>query len=1274
MCEDQQQLEQAITALEEQRALLGDAVVGPAIAALRRQLADLVSSSSASRPDAINERPAERKPVTVLFADLVGFTALSERLDPETIRRLMNACFDVLKAAVDRYGGHIDKYIGDEIMALFGAPVAYEDHAERALRAALAMREAVEAFDPLVVIGGEENQVRDLEIEIAIHIGINTGMVIAGGIGARDNRQYSVMGDAVNVAARLTELSESGQILVGEITYQLTAPLFDFTALPPLVLRGRQEPQSVYALQRLQAHPGRLRGLESFGLQAPLVGRAEEVTRVQRVLARLHARQGGVLAITGEAGVGKSRFVAELRKGVELAWYEGRCLSYGEMLSYHLFLSLLRDLIGAAPEADVVALEAYLRTFLETHLLDQFTETYPYLADFLGIALSAEETERLDVLAGESLQWQTFQAFQALLLQLAQHSPLVIVMEDLHWIDPTSAVLLEQLLPLTRRAPVLFLLIQRPFGNEACQALLAKARDASDLSYEALVLPPLSAEQSRKLIWHLLAIEALPETVRELILSRAEGNPLYLEEILRGLISQNLLLREEEHWRVAPGVEVEQLDIPTTLQGVILARLDRLNRETKMVLQMAAVIGRIFWYRVLDYIVSIEQRLDKMLDAHLTRLERVELIRETRQHPDLEYIFKHVLIQDAAYQSLLKEQRRRFHRHVAEALEVVFEENLEEQYGLLAHHYEAANKVEKAVHYLQLAGDRARRAYALTEAENYYQRAFDLLPSDDDDRRRQLLFQLGLVNITQGDFTQASEHYVAAFQLRRQCLEGRSDSYAQRLLRVTIAPPLELEPAVPIDLGSANVIQQLFAGLVEFDEDLNVIPHMAERWDVGAEGCVFRFYLRRDARWSDGEPLTAHDYVYAWRRCLHPESRAYGARLLYVLRGAEPYGRGQTEDPTTIGVRAVDDYVLEVELAAPLAYFLPLLTNISFYPLPRHAWPPDPPPEEAPTTFVSNGPFRLVTWELGRRVIIERNPYYCAAFTGNVNRVELIAPQPQQIEQQVALYQAGEWDLCGVGQPRNIPALQKVVPPECWLHKSGSSVYYVGLMPHIPPLDDPRVRRALALAIDRQALAEAAPKLWAKITRGGFVPSSIPGHSPELALPYDLEQARALLREAGYRDASALPPLHYVKIDVSHPVRDAVVEQWRRGLGIRIVEETGTFDDLLVRFVDDPPHFFFMLWIADYVDPHNFLAQGFEQRGYWRDTAYWTKAEQSARILDVRKRMLIYHELDRRLVAEEALCIPLYYGQINIIVQPHVEHYPLLPVASMVLKDVVVAE
>jgi class 3 adenylate cyclase/tetratricopeptide (TPR) repeat protein/regulation of enolase protein 1 (concanavalin A-like superfamily) len=747
------QLEQAMAALEAQRASLGDAVVEVALAPLREKLAALTKAGAST-----SELQGERKLVTVMFADLSGFTALAERLDPEAVRETMNACFEHLVPVIEKYEGAVDKFIGDEIMALFGAPVAHENDPERALRAALEMVEAL----------GKLNA--DRGTDLGLHFGINTGLVIAGDIGTRERQAYSVMGDAVNLASRLEDASERDEILVGPDTYRLTAPLFEFQALTPMRMKGKAEPVLVYRLLAAKAIPGPLRGIA--GIESPLVGRQAELRALAEAVERLQAGVGSIVTLVAEAGLGKSRLVAEVRRGVvttPVHWVEGRCLSYGASIAYLLWLDVLRGLLGVTPEAAPAAVGDVLRERVQAVCPGRTEEVTPYLARLMSLPLTADDETALRGLEGEGLKLAVFHAVETLLEGAAGQRPLVVVCEDMHWADPTSMELLEQLLALTDRAPLLFICVFRPETEHGCWRVKETAARLYRHRHADVWLDPLSAAESETLVGNLLRVEDLPPQLRARILGAAEGNPFYVEEIVRSLMESGAFVYDAASGRWQAAGDVAEIAIPDTLHGVLMARLDRLHEETKRVLQLASVIGRIFLYRVLKAIAEEEGALD----AHLLTLQRGQLIRERARLPELEYIFKHHLTQEAAYDSLLKKERRLYHRQVAEALERLFPDRLEEQVGWLAHHWERAEEPEKAAGYLLRAGDQGRLAYANQEAIDTYRRALVLLARPPlaqarAEWRLAALKGLGQVYVGMGEVAGAEEPFRQALALGQE--------------------------------------------------------------------------------------------------------------------------------------------------------------------------------------------------------------------------------------------------------------------------------------------------------------------------------------------------------------------------------------------------------------------------------------------------------------------------------------------------------------------------
>jgi class 3 adenylate cyclase len=531
----------------------------------------------------------ERRLVTVLFADISGFTAMLERLDPEDARSLINGCFDQLVPVIQKYGGTVDKFIGDEIMALFGAPMAHEDDAERALRAALEMMEVLAEFNHL------HNSSMD------VHIGVNTGLVFAGAIGSQGRQSYTVMGDAVNLASRLEELSEAGEILVGPDTHRLVAPLFEFASLEPVTVKGKSEPVHVYKLLGLSMRPGQLRGLT--GLESPMVGREVELQRLLQLSEGPDAQRGHVVLIVGEPGLGKSRLVAEWRTALQSSegelwrWVEGRCLSYGQGLAYHLLVDLLHEAVGVPAAAGEAETRQALSDLCQDLFADAALEVYPYLGHLLSIRLPEGTRERVQQLDPQTLQGQYLAALRRLFLTLSQHGPLLLVLEDIHWADPSSVELLIKLLPLIEQAPVLFCYVTRPNYDAPGWKLAEASREQMEPYLTELVLQVLSEEESRRLISNLLEIEALPEEVRQIILHKAEGNPFFVEEVIRMLIDREAIVREAGRWAAREGIE--EIEIPDNLQSLLLARIDRLPDDVKRTLRVASVIGRQFSVKVL---------------------------------------------------------------------------------------------------------------------------------------------------------------------------------------------------------------------------------------------------------------------------------------------------------------------------------------------------------------------------------------------------------------------------------------------------------------------------------------------------------------------------------------------------------------------------------------------------------------------------------------------------------------------------------------------------
>lgn len=1249
-----EQLEQALAAQEALRATLGDALVDATVAAIREKLAALEPETRPSAP----VLHGERKLVTILYADLAGFTALAETLDPESVRDLMNTCFERLVPPIEKYEGTVDKFIGDCIMALFGAPITHENDAERALRAALDMRAVMADFNA------------EHGTDLGLHFGINTGMVIAGGIGTQEQQAYSVMGNAVNLAARLEALSQRGEILVGVDTQRLTAPLFEFEALPPITIKGYSDAVSIYRLHAAKCETGDLRGIA--GLDSPLVGRAAEFHALQEGLAALQHGEGRLVTLYGEAGLGKSRLSAEVRCAAanlgDITWLEGRCLSYGVSLIYLLWIDILRDLLGTQSEDAPSVVSDCLQARVQTLCPTMFDEVYPFLARLLTLPLTEAEEARLHSLDAAHIKAGTFAAVTELLRAQARRQPLVIMCEDLHWAGSTSLELLQHVFTLVTEVPLYLLLIFRPEYEHPCWQLRAAAARYAPRHLD-LALEPLNLEHSQALVHNLLRVEDLPGALCERILARAEGNPLYVEEIIRALMDEQAITRNPATCRWSATRQVDAITIPETLHGVLTARIDRLEEETKHVLQLAAVIGRIFFYRVLAAIAHEQQALD----ARLLTLQQEQMIRERARLPELEYIFEHQLTQEAAYNGLLKKDRRRFHQQVAEVLERLFPERVEAYVGLLAYHWERAESADKAVPYLLQAGDQARLAYAYREAIDYYQRALRFLREGGAyARAARTLMKLGLTYHTAFDSKRARQAYDEAFTLSQQDMSTDSAALhpAAHPLRVCWGgDPPTLDPSVAADDLSLDLIEQLFSPLVELTAKLNVIPCLATNWEVEAGGRCFTFYLRDDITWSDGVPVTAADFEFAWKRVLDSAFSSLNAPLLYDIEGAEAYHQGYGAR-AAVGIHALDAQTLQITLNAPTSYFLYVLTCRVFAPLPQHVLARHGAAWAEPEHIVTNGPFRITHWEKGQAIHLRRDPAYRGQFLGNLEQIH-INLCPLTRADLLDRYAVDEIDILPLPSEDIIHVRQRY--PDDYMVFPGTQTSYIGFNIGEPPFDDVRVRRALAQAIDKESLANSALNGNWLPALGGFIPPYLPGHSPNIGLPYQPQAARQALAQAGYAPGVPLPPFAAVRpaLTANRMLTQFVSACWQEQLGLTIVWEEEPWADYLARLRNGVPPLYSIGWMPDYPDPDSFMRVGLRREHIqWEHPEYVALIERARRVYDQQERLRLYRRADQILI-EEAVIIPLLYTKSQILVKPSVKHYPLNSIGGPLWKHLV---
>jgi predicted ATPase/class 3 adenylate cyclase len=676
-------------------------------------------------------KEGERKPVTILFADIVGSTAIAEKLDPEEWKEVVSGAHRRVAEAVYRYEGTIAQLLGDGVLAFFGAPITHEDDPGRAVRAALDIQAAIQQYD---------QELHGYIERLQMRIGIHTGTVVFGPVGDDLHREYLAIGEAVNLAARLQSSARPGRVLISEATARRTKAAFELNPLGEISLKGQVKPVWAFEVTGLKTPPVSGRDLNRF--PSPLVGREAELADMKKALAMLQAGSGQIVAVLGEAGIGKSRLVEEACQAMleagqgEMRWLTGRALSYGQALSFWSINQLLKADLGLSDGDPETRIKVSLRRRLQELLGERSSDVLPYLSYLMGIKLEGEQAKSIGLLDGETLKRQILYAIREYFLQVAKVQPLALAFEDLHWADPSTLEALESLLALTNRSRLLILLLARPERDHGSWRIKMQAETDYEHRYTEIALKPLSPQEQNQMVDNLLPTSGLPRAIRQMILERSEGNPFYIEELVYNLVEQGVLVQTAGGWQTRG--EVSSLILPDTLQGVLLARIDRLQGDVRRTLQLASVIGKSFLYSLLEAVHPQASQLDD----HLAQLQRLDLIREKTRQPELEYLFKHSLTQEAAYSSLLFDQRRESHRLVAGALERLFPSRREEFCGLLAHHFYNAGEPQKALEYLVMAGKQAKNRGAYLEASQYLGLTLKLTPQDDVDRRWQALLDL----------------------------------------------------------------------------------------------------------------------------------------------------------------------------------------------------------------------------------------------------------------------------------------------------------------------------------------------------------------------------------------------------------------------------------------------------------------------------------------------------------------------------------------------------
>jgi predicted ATPase/class 3 adenylate cyclase len=662
----------------------------------------------------------ERRIVSILFCDVKGSTSMAEQLDPEEWTEIMNQAFEYLISPIYTYEGTLARLMGDSVLAFFGAPIAHEDDAKRAILAGLKIVKDIQPFKDKI------NQTYNLDFDV--RVGINTGLVVVGGVGSDLFMEYTALGDAINIASRMEESAEPGTIQIGEDTFKQAAAFFDFEQMEPVPVKGKAEPVKAYRVLGVKEKPFDERS--NHAMDIPLIGRTTEMSMITHAIDAVQKGSGQIVCLIGEAGLGKSRLLIEARKiwdstlpagkpfgQISTRWNQASGLSYESSRPYGLIQRLIRNYVGLSPNDSPDRVREKIR---ETLSMIEVGIDHEWL-DLFDMMLGVKEQGDMQDLSGESLKRMIYSEMLKTLELLVREGPTVLVLDDLHWSDPASAEFLVHLFQLADQLPIMFVCSFRP--HHKSQAWMVKQSAEMDYAhrYTQINLQPLAEDESNQLVDSYLSGAELPKDVRRTILRKAEGNPFFMEEMIRGLIDDHVITHDPEtaSWQVNSAIK--DLSVPENLSALITARIDRLEETSKHVLQLAAVIGRTFYYQVLDRINDVTDDLD----AELVKLQRMGLIREVSRDPELEYIFRQALTQETAYNTVLIKHRREYHRRVGETILTLYPDRVEEYSALLGHHFYQAQD-SRAYDYFRMEGDAALRLYANLEAIDYYGKAIEV--------------------------------------------------------------------------------------------------------------------------------------------------------------------------------------------------------------------------------------------------------------------------------------------------------------------------------------------------------------------------------------------------------------------------------------------------------------------------------------------------------------------------------------------------------------------
>jgi ABC-type oligopeptide transport system substrate-binding subunit/DNA-binding SARP family transcriptional activator len=1057
------------------------------------------------------------------------------------------------------------------------------------------------------------------------------------------------------------------------------SPALDRLIVRLLSKNPDERPSSAAEVLRVLDAPDVLDGRARFGEILPvleriergrMVGREREMAQARALWQGATAGQGQVLLIGGEAGVGKTRLVRELVTQAQVLG--GRAsvgASYAEGgVPYAPFAQILQKALTA---------DAWESLDLPEFILADLCALAPALRlRFPGACAEASASLRTGH-APEDPQAEQHRLFESVALffgALSGRAPLLLVVEDAHWADSGTVSLLRHLVRQMQHSRAMIVATYRDVELDEARPLYEALLDFQrERVATRLKLPRLDREQTGELLAVLFDEEITPEFLSG-IYGETEGNPFFIEEVCKALVESGRLQFDGRRWHRP---SMQELGVPQSVRVAIQSRLRMLPAEALETLRLAAVLGRQFEFDILAE--ASDQDEERLIEA-LEDAERAQLIEKVSAERGGTFALVHGLIASTLIESVRTLQRRQLHRRAAAAIEARRSGD-DARLEALAYHYSKAGEAEKAADYLLQAGNRARNLYAYEEAIDHYRQAAHYLQEQaarSDEPERELgrtaraLMKLGLTYHNALQFKAARQAYEEGFALWRRVGEAEPAAPpppAPHAFRVNWHPlPTTLDPALSCFDNLYAVVDQLFSGLVDLTPDMDVVPDVAHTWEVLEGGRQYVFHLRDDVQWSDGVSVTAEDFEYAWKRWLAPVTKGKNCVIFYDVKGARAFNHGRVSDPQSVAVRALDAETLIVELEEPAGYFLQVLGLSGTLPVPRHVVEAYGDTWTAMEHLVTNGPFRLESWQPGQLLVLTRNPTYHGRFRGNIERLEWSAEADPSVP--LKPYEAGGVDVSFLRSPSEIDRGRQR-HAEAFVTTPGALTFYLGFDVRRPPFDDPRVRRALALAIDRETLADVVCRGRDLPALGGFVPPEMPGHSPGIGLPYDPERARHLLSQAGFPGGTGFPVVDSFASTLHVSYSSYLQAQWRKVLAIETRWQILEMPRLAAMVRWEAPPLFLFGWGADYPAPASFLADWFiRHHTGWRNEDYDRLLAEAKGCLDQTERIELYRQAERILIAEASI-VPLLYLRHNLLIKPWVRKYPVSPMGVWFWKDVI---